>query len=332
VPVKNARGESAFTWAPDEKERTSLLPIRHEDIWKVRKQIEALHWTAQEVDLTLDLRDWQTRMSDDQRHFVKMQLAFFAYADIDVLQGLEEVCEGVDCLEAQMAYAAQKDQECVHAESYALQIDALLTGPERQEVIDAVRALPTLAAMRTWARRWFDRALPVGERLAAFAAVEGVLFSSSFAAFQYLRDLSILPGVTMLNDFISRDEGVHQDFSCLLLRKYIRTRPAQARVHEIFIEAVTIVDNFVRKALPVSLLGMNADLMAQYVHYQADVVLANMAYQPVWHVENPFPFMDKSALNKGSKTDFFELIPTQYQNVSRAGQNKFALDVSPVVL
>jgi ribonucleotide reductase beta subunit family protein with ferritin-like domain len=323
--------ESAFNWAPGERERLGLKPIRHQDIWEVRKTIEGLHWTAQEVNFDADQRDWRDRMSPDQKHYVKMQLGFFAYADIDVVQGLDDVCAGVDCLEAQMAYAAQKDQECAHAESYALQIDALLTGAERQETINMVQSLTVLAKMRAWAQRCFDRKLPIGERLVAFAVVEGVLFSSSFAAFQWLRELNLLPGITQLNDFISRDEGIHCGFSCLLLRKYIRRRPPQSQVHAIFAEAVEIVDNFVKEALPVKLIGMNCELMIQYVHYQADVVLASMAYRTSWYVENPLPFMDKQALNKTAKTNFFELVPTQYQNVTKPEQSRFAVDKSPVV-
>ena len=325
------RTESAFDWAPGEADRVALFPIRHPDIWAFRKKMEALHWNAQEVDLTRDGKDWATRMSDEQRHFVKMQLAFFATIDIDVLKNLDEnFGEEVDCMEARMAFAAQKDQECVHAEGYSLQIGAVMDGGEREAVLNAARTMPVIARMRAWVLRWFDRGLAVGERLVAFAAVEGVLFSASFSALQWLRELNLLPGVTDFNSFIVRDEGVHTRLTCLLVRRYLRARPAAARAAAIFESIVAVLDEFVDESLPVRLIGMNAALMKQYVRFQADCVLIDMDYAPVFRAENPFRFMDKLCLNEVAKTNFFEARPTQYQNVSRPGQSRLAVDASPV--
>ena len=320
-----------FNWAPGEEGRIALFPIQHPDIWAFRKKMEALHWNAQEVDLTRDKKDWTTRMSDEQRHFVKMQLAFFATIDIDVLSNIDSnFGEEVNCLEARMAYAAQADQECVHAESYSLQIEALLEGAERKAVLNAARTMPIVARMRAWVMRWFDRALDVGERLVAFAAVEGVLFSASFSALQWLRELNLLPGITDFNSFIVRDEGIHTLFTCLLVRRYLATRPPQKRTEAIFGSVVEVLDAFVTEALPVRLIGMNDELMRQYVRFQADCVLVDMGYAPMFLVKNPFNFMHKLSLNEVAKVNFFESRPTQYQNVSRPGQAKLAIDDTPV--
>jgi ribonucleotide reductase beta subunit family protein with ferritin-like domain len=325
------RGPPAFVWAAGEEDRVALFPIRHPDVWAFRKKMEALHWNAQEVDLTRDKKDWTTRMNDEQRHFVKMQLAFFATIDIDVLKNLDEnFGEEIDCMEARMVYAAQKDQECVHAEGYSLQIEAVMDGDEREAVLNAVRTMPVIARMRAWVLRWFDRGLDVGERLVAFAAVEGVLFSASFSALQWLRELNLLPGITDFNSFIVRDEGIHTLFTCLLARRYLRAKPAQKRAEAIFGSVVEVLDAFVTESLPVRLIGMNAELMKQYVRFQADCVLIDMDYAPLYRVENPFKFMDKMTLNEVAKVNFFEHRPTQYQNPTKPGQSKLAIDDSPV--
>ena len=322
---------AAFKWEPGEESRVALFPVRHPDIWDFRKKIEALHWTAQEVDLTRDKRDWEERMSADQRTFVKHALGFFATVDVDVLRFVDQTLSGeVDCMEASMVYAAQKDQECVHAEGYSLQIEAVLDGDEREAVLNAVRTMPVIARMRAWVLRWNDRSLDIGDRLVAFGAVEGVLFSASFCALQWLRELNLLPGITDFNSFIVRDEGVHTLFTSLIVRSYLREKPAQGRAEEIFAGAVEVLDEFITESLPVRLIGMDADRMGQYVRYQVDRVLVGMGYAAMYCVENPFKFMDKLTLQEVSKVNFFEARPTQYQNVSRPGQAKFGLDDTPV--
>jgi ribonucleotide reductase beta subunit family protein with ferritin-like domain len=327
-PAPRAR---AFAWQAGEEDRVALLPIRHPDLWWFRKKMEGLHWTAQEVDLTRDKKDWLNRLSKDERQFIKMQLAFFATIDIDVLRNISDnFGEEVDCLEARFVYAAQQEQECVHAESYGLQIEALLEGEERDTVLNAVRTLPAVGHMRAWVLRWFDAALPLGERLVAWAAVEGVLFSASFSGIQWLREKNALPGVTQFNEFIVRDEGLHTRHTCLLVRSYLLARPSPARVHAIFRSIVEVIDAFVDASLPVRLAGMNADLMKQYVRFQADCVIADMGFVPLSNVANPFPFMTKLVLNEVAKTNFFEHTPTQYQNVTTAGAVRLALDTSPV--
>jgi ribonucleotide reductase beta subunit family protein with ferritin-like domain len=321
----------AFRWAPGEADRLSLLPIRHPDIWAFRKKIEALNWNAQEVDLTKDKLDWVTRMNDDERHYVKYQLAFFTRVDIDVLDNLDaNFGEEVDCLEAKMAYAAQKNQECVHAEAYNLQIEALMSGEEREEALNAVRTMPIIGRMRAWILTWFDRALPIGDRLVAFGVIEGVMFQGPFAGLQWLRERNLLPGVTEFNTFICRDEGIHTLLDCLIILVYLLARPSQERAEAIFASAIELIDYFVEEALPVRLIGMNVELMKQYVRFQADCVLRDMGYLPMYRVGNPFPFMDKLTLNEVAKTNFFEKRATQYQSITKTGATRLIMDASPV--
>jgi ribonucleoside-diphosphate reductase beta chain len=321
---------SAFAWVDGEAERVSLFPIKHDDIWGFRKKLEALHWNAQEVDLTHDKKDWD-RMSEPQRHFVRMQLGFFATIDFDVLDNLaENFIKEVDCMEARMTIAAQQDQECVHAESYGLQIKAVMDGAEREAVLNAARTMPIIARMRAWVMRWFDRGLSIGERLVAFAAVEGVLFSASFSALQWLRELNLLPGVTNFNSFIVRDEGIHTLFTCLLVRKYLRVKPPQEHAEAIFSSVVEVLDDFVTESLPVRLIGMNDELMKEYVRFQADCVLIEMGYLPLYRVKNPFPFMDKLTLNGVNKTNFFERRLNDYQEPVKSEQVALGIDDTPI--
>ncbi len=320
-----------FKWAAGEAERTGLFPIKNPGVWKFRKQIEGTQWTAQEVDLSKDRADWEGRMTEDERKFVRHQLAFFARADIDVLANLgSNFSKEVNCPEAEAFYAAQMHQEWVHAESYALQIEAVMAGAEREETLNAVRHFPAVAQLREWALTWAHRGAPVGERLVAWAFIEGVQFQGPFCALQWLRERGLLPGITEYNTFIMRDEGLHTLFTCLLVREHLVARPSQARAEEIFAGGMAAVDALVADSLPVRLVGINAELMGEYVRHQADRVLAAMGYAPLYQAANPFPFMDKLAFNEVAKTNFFERRPTQYQAVTRPGAARLALDATPV--
>lgn len=322
---------SAFRWAAGEKERVALRPIRHDDLWQFRKKIEGLHWIAQEVDMKRDKADWDTRMTADERHFVRCQLAFFARVDIDVLDNLgANFAEEVDCLEAKMVYAAQEDQECAHAESYALQIESVMTGAERDATLRAVETMPVIAKLRSWALQWLDRRIAVGERLVAWAFVEGVQFQGPFCGLQWLRERNLLPGITLANTFIMRDENIHSDTTCLLVRKYLRERPARARVAAIFSGGMAVVDELVAESLPSGLIGLNSALMKEHVRHRADSILARMGYEPLYHAPEPFEFMAKLEFNEVEKVNFFEHQVSQYQNVTREGASRFALDDTPV--
>ncbi len=333
APTPAARGaerQSQFRWMPGEETRIALRPIRHDDLWRYRKHIEGLHWTAQAVDLSKDRHDWTNRMTEDERTFVKMQLAFFARIDIDVLENLDENFGAeVDCLEARFFYAAQKDQECTHAESYSLQIEAVVDGAEREALLNAASSMPIIGKMRAWVKHWY-RGQPLGDRLIAWAGIEGVLFSASFSSLQWLRERNLLPGITEMNKYIVRDENVHTSFTCLLIFKYLIDRPDSARAEAIFRGLIDILDEFVDESLPVSLIGINSKLMKQYVRFQADCVLIDMGFQPVYRMANPFQFMDKLTLNEVEKVNFFERHSTQYQSVTKEGSARLAVDASPV--
>lgn len=325
---------SPFRWLADERARISLLPIVHDDIWALRKTIEGLHWIASEVDLTGDKNDWATRMTPEEREFVKLQLAFFARVDIDVLDYLGDFAEEVDCLESRMVFAAQADQECVHAESYALQIEAVLTGAERDRVLNAVRHMAIIAKMREWVLRNTGGAdgqrRPIGERLLVAAAIEGVLFSASFCSLQWLRSRKLLPGITKFNKFIARDEWVHTQHSCLLARRYLREKPGEDVAHRVFGEVVALLDEFITESLPVRLIGMNDELMREYVRFQADRVLLELSCARLYGTKNPFRFMDELILSEVGKTNFFEENPSEYQGVTTTDGAKLAFDDTPV--
>lgn len=318
----------AFNWVEGEKLRKTLYPIKHPDIWEYRKTLEGLHWTAQEVNLEKDKTDWD-RMTPTQKLFVSGQLAFFASADIIVLSNLvNNFSKEVDCIEAEMVYAAQMDQECIHAEAYALQIEALIDGPEKERLLSAITTMSPVIMMHNWVETWMNAGIPVGERLAAFAAIEGVMFSASFCALQWLREKNLLPGVTTFNSFIARDEGIHTLYACMLINKYLAERPHKNRIKKIFDSLIAVIDIFIDETIPEGLESMNAPLMKTYVRFQADAVLQDMNYPKLWRVENPFSFMDKLALNEVGKVNFFERIVTQYSGITTEGASKFSFDTS----
>lgn len=330
LPPPAPPGPGAFRWAPGEARRRALFPIRHEDLWALTKRLQAAAWVPEEVRLEADAADW-ARLGAGAREAVKMTLAFFATIDFAVLGNLGDFSAEVDCLEARCFFAAQKASEAIHAESYGLQILAAVPGDaEQARLFDAVETFPVVARMNAWVSSWFASppggpAAPLGERLVAFAAVEGVLFSASFCVLQWLREQNVLPGVTEFNTFIARDEGLHTEFTALLVRRYLASPPLSARAHEIFAGVVAVLDEFVAESIPVALLGMNADLMRQYVRFQADFVLGLMGYPPAWGAENPFPFMEKFCLNATVKTNFFERQPAAYQAPTKGA---FAFDES----
>ena len=320
-----------FKWKAGEAERISLLPIRHDDIWWFRKRLEGLHWTAQAVDITRDQKDWSI-MPEDSKRYIRMQLMFFAQADMLVFDNVgDKFIREVDCMEARAVYAAQQDQEMMHTECYNLQVEAVAgSEAERETIFRAIKELPAVAAMPLWALHWLDGRRSLEERLVAAAAVEGVLFSAGFASLQWLREQNLLPGITMFNTYISRDEGLHTLFSCLLVRVYLTDRPSQRRAAAIFASAIKVLDAFVGESLPVRLIGMVVEDMRAYTRFQADCILREMGYDILYSAKNPFPFMDKLSLNGSAKTNFFESRVDAYQQIIRAGASRLARDKTPI--
>merc|ERR1712087_1047479 len=295
----------------DDRSRFVLLPIQHHALWEMYKKHEASFWTAEEIDLGPDQKDWQ-HLDEGERHFISSVLAFFASSDGIVVENLaERFCRDVKLPEARCFYGFQIAMENIHAETYGLLIDTFIKdNAERDRLFHAIDSVPAVRRKAEWALRWIGTDAPFAERLAAFAAVEGVFFSGSFCALFWLKKRGLMPGLTFSNELISRDEGLHCDFACLLYS--MPERPlSKARILEIITEAVDIERSFVCDALPVSLIGMNARLMTQYIEFVADRLLTELGYDAYYRVSNPFEWMDLISMQ--GKTNFFERRVGEYQ-------------------
>lgn len=301
--------------------RFVIFPVKHQDIWTYYKKAEASFWTVEEVDLSKDLGDWE-RLKPEERDFISNVLAFFAASDGIVNENLVNrfSCE-IQVPEARFFYGFQIAVENIHSEMYSLLIDTYIQDPEvRNKLFNAIETVPCVRKKAEWALKWIeDKRSTFAERLVAFAAVEGIFFSGSFASIFWLKKRGIMPGLTYSNELISRDEGLHTDFACLLF-SYVSNRPTQERVIEIIRDAVAIEQEFLVDALPVSLIGMNCTLMCRYIEFVADRLLSELNCPKVWKTENPFDFMDNISLE--GKTNFFEKRVAEYQKsgvMSRAG-------------
>ncbi|KAH9846516.1 ribonucleotide reductase [Lenzites betulinus] len=292
--------------------RFVLFPIQYNEIWQMYKNAQASFWTAEELDLSHDLMDWDLKLNDNERHFISYVLAFFAASDGIVNENLiERFSNEVQAAEARCFYGFQIMIENVHSETYSLLIDTYIRDPaERAFLFDAIDTVPCITKKADWALRWIaDERSAFGERLVAFAAVEGIFFSGSFASIFWLKKRGLMPGLTFSNELISRDEGMHTDFACLLFH-HLRRRPHPNRVLRIVMEAVEIEKEFLTEALPVSLIGMNAALMCQYIEFVADRLLVALGGEKHYRATNPFDFMDMISLT--GKTNFFEKRVSEY--------------------
>jgi len=300
------------------KRRFVLFPIQYPEIWQMYKKAEASFWTAEEIDLSKDTHDWTNKLNDNERHFISHVLAFFAASDGIVNENLvERFSNEVQAAEARCFYGFQIMMENIHSETYSLLIDTYIKDPARREYLfDAIETIPCIKKKADWALRWIsDRGASFAERLVAFAAVEGIFFSGSFASVFWLKKRGLMPGLTFSNELISRDEGMHTDFACLLF-SHLRRRPHPKLVKKIITEAVAIEQEFLTDALPVGLIGMNAKLMCQYIEFVADRLLVALGNDKIYNVTNPFDFMDMISLQ--GKTNFFEKRVSDY---AKAGIN-----------
>lgn len=293
-------------------DRFVILPIKFPEVWKMYKTAEASFWTAEEVDLNPDLVDWETRLNDDERHFIKHVLAFFAASDGIVNENLVlNFMREVQIPEARCFYGFQVAIENIHAEMYSLLIDTYIRDPrEKDYLFHALQNLPCVAKKGEWAMRWIENAPTFAHRLVAFAAVEGIFFSGSFCSIFWLKKRGLMPGLTFSNELISRDEGMHTDFACLLF-SMLQNKPGEQEVKDIITEAVVFEKEFVTDALPVSLIGMNAETMGQYIEFVADRLLLSLGFSKVYGTANPFPWMDMISIQ--GKTNFFEKRVGDYQ-------------------
>lgn len=292
--------------------RFVLFPIEHNDIWAFYKKSEASFWTAEEIDLSSDQIDWAERLTDDERHFIKHVLAFFAASDGIVNENLaENFVSEVQYTEAKFFYGFQIMMENIHSETYSLLIDTYIKdNKEKDFLFHAIDTLDCVKKKAEWALRWIKNS-SFAERLIAFAAVEGIFFSGSFCSIFWLKKRGLMPGLSFSNELISRDEGMHCDFACLLYNDHIVNKLSPETVRTIITDAVTIEKEFVSDAIPVKLIGMNADLMCQYIEFVADRLLVALKQPKVYKVENPFPWMDMISLQ--GKTNFFEKRVGDYQ-------------------
>ena len=286
-------------------DRFVLFPIKYGTIWEWYKKSVASFWTAEEVDLTQDINDWENKLTDNDRKFVKHVLAFFAASDGIVNENLViNFMREVQIPEARCFYGFQVAIENIHAEMYSLLIDTYIKDPKEKDFLfNALQNLECVSKKGQWALRWIDNAPSFAHRLIAFAAVEGIFFSGSFCSIYWLKKRGLMPGLTFSNELISRDEGMHCDFACLLY-SMLENKLDPAEVKAIITEAVEYEKEFVTDALPVSLIGMNAEMMGQYIEFVADRLLMSLGCEKAYGTANPFSWMDMISIQ--GKTNFFE--------------------------
>src|SRR6187431_3685515 len=313
----------------ENKNRFVIFPIKHHDIWEQYKMMEASFWTAEEIDLSQDLNDWNNKLNDDERYFIKHILAFFAASDGIVNENLaENFVNEVQYPEAKFFYGFQIMMENIHSETYSLLIDTYVKDEaEKAELFNALEVFPAIKKKAEWALKWIESD-SFAERLIAFAAVEGIFFSGAFCSIYWLKKRGLMPGLTFSNELISRDEGVHCDFAVHLHNHHLINKVPKERIRSIIVDALNIEREFITESLPVSLIGMNAGLMTQYLEFVADRLLVELGCDRQYNSTNPFEFMDMISLQ--GKTNFFEKRVGEYQKAGVMNQNKetnkFSLD------
>lgn len=310
----------------ENKDRFVLLPINYPKVWEKYKQHEASFWTAEEIDLGADIKDWNN-LNDGERHFITHVLAFFAASDGIVNENLAvNFMSEVQLPEARCFYGFQIMMENIHSETYALLIDTYVKDPvEKDRLFHAIETVPAVKRKAEWALRWIENGT-FAERLVAFAAVEGIFFSGSFCSIFWLKKRGLMPGLTFSNELISRDEGLHCEFACLLY-SMLENKLPQEQVHTIISDAVSIEKEFITEALPVALIGMNSKLMSEYIEFVADRWLSELGYAKIYNTANPFDFMEMISLQ--GKTNFFEKRVGDYQKagvMSGKDTQTFSLD------
>lgn len=313
--------------------RFVLFPIKYDQIWKFYKRAVASFWVAEEIDLTDDINDWNQKLNDNERHFIKYVLAFFAASDGIVVENLAvQFIKEVQIPEARCFYGFQIAMENIHSEMYSLLIDTFIKSPsEKTKLFNAIETIPCVKKKSDWALNWINGKRSFGERIVAFAAVEGIFFSGSFCSIFWLKKRGLMKGLAVSNEFISRDEGMHCDFACLLY-SMLSPKPSKETIKSIILEAVEIEKDFVSRALPVDLIGMNSKLMCQYIEFVADRLFTSLQQNKVFKSENPFPWMELISIE--GKSNFFELRVSEYHKAGileqldskQKGSNKRVLD------
>ena len=305
----------------ENKDRFVIFPIKHHDLWDWYKKQEACFWTAEEIDLHQDLSDWNTKLNDDERYFIKHILAFFAASDGIVNENLaENFVNEVQYSEAKFFYGFQIMMENIHSETYSLLIDTYVKEEKEKSVLfKAIENFPAIKKKADWALKWIESP-SFAERLIAFAAVEGIFFSGAFCSIFWLKKRGLMPGLTFSNELISRDEGMHCDYAVHLHNNHLVNKVSKERIKEIIVDALDIEREFITESLPVSLIGMNAKLMTQYLEFVTDRLLVELQCEKVYNATNPFDFMDMISLQ--GKTNFFEKRVSEYQKAGVLNKEK----------
>ena len=311
----------------ENKNRFVIFPIKHQDIWEFYKSMEASFWTAEEIDLSQDLNDWNNKLNNDERYFIKHILAFFAASDGIVNENLaENFVNEVQYAEAKFFYGFQIMMENIHSETYSLLIDTYVKDEaEKADLFNALEVFPAIKKKADWAIKWIDSD-SFAERLIAFAAVEGIFFSGAFCAIFWLKKRGLMPGLTFSNELISRDEGVHCDFAVHLHQHHLINKVPKDRIRTIIIDALNIEREFITESLPVSLIGMNSNLMTQYLEFVTDRLLVELGCEREYNTPNPFDFMDMISLQ--GKTNFFEKKVAEYQKAGVMNTDSEAQKIS----
>lgn len=302
----------------DNPGRFVLFPIKYHDLWDYYNVEKSAMWTAEELDLSKDLDHWENKLNDNERFYIKNILAFFAASDGIVNENLAmNFYNEVQYTEAKFFYGFQIMMENIHSHVYSLLIDTYIKDPkERQECFNAIELMPPIKKKAEWALNWIESESFV-ERLIAFVAVEGIFFSGSFCSIFYFKSRGLMPGLCDSNSFISRDEALHCDFAIHLLNNHIVNKPSEEKIKEILLSALEIEKEFITESLPVSLIGMNGELMKQYLEYVVDQLLIQLNCSKVFNAKNPFEFMNQIALK--TKQNFFEGRSSEYKAADLSG-------------
>jgi len=311
----------------DNPNRFVIFPIKYHDMWTQYKKAVASFWTAEEIDLSKDFEQWE-KLTDNERYFIKNILAFFAGSDGIVNENLvQNFMDEVQVAEAKCFYGFQIAIENIHSEVYSLLLDTYVKDiEEKDKMFKAIYTIPCVQKKADWALRWIDSKNSYAERLVAFAAIEGIFFSGSFCAIFWLKKRGLMPGLTFSNELISRDEGMHTDFACLLY-SHLDNKLTDEKVQEIYNDAVSIEKEFITQSLPCDLIGMNSRLMSRYIEFVADRLLVQLGHSKIFNTSNPFDFMDMISMEQ--KTNFFESRVSSYSlaNVGKSVEDSnFSLE------
>ena len=303
------------------KNRFTIFPLKYHNLWEIYKKAQMSNWTAEEIDLNNDVKDWKS-LTHNEQHFIKHVLAFFSASDGIVYENINtNFSKEIEVPEVRSFYAYQEHNEMVHGETYSLLIDKYITDPEEKDkIFKAIETIPCIEKKAHWAFKWFNKNIPFNERLVAFACVEGIFFSGSFCSIFWLKKRGLMPGLSFSNELISRDEAMHQEFAVELFHM-LKHKSEQDRIHEIVKDAVKYEKEFIIEAIPCKLIGMDSEKMSQYIEFVADRLLKQLGFKSIWNKENPFDFMENISLD--GKTNFFEKRVGEYSKFSNQGNITF---------